>query len=544
MSNTDSTSDFPSLGSSNSNLDKSSEGINGEKSWADIAQEVPPAHETGQPKVDHRPNAWESTKDQASYADVAEHSVVQDEEFPTPQQATEILEEEGKLEKAPESQGVSDLLESHQDSHVSAEESAQPPNPDRSYASATDNRDFPALSEKDKDHDAPQSSDLSELPDVKDMLQEPSVKIPPPPVSQSFAKTAAKSPPPEPQVEQVKPQAKEVKSQPKEVKPDFPSIQEAKDTSTPISNDLSDIPDANEMLKEKSVKDVSPERSFAEITKENLKDAPPSAMAKPLDTQPVYTEEEVLKEETRREARKYVHGGEDANVAPEMEQAIEVAEEEVMEEIKGESALIRHVEYFDRKNRGKITLFDTFVSLRGLGYNILITLPTTLLIHLRLSPLTSPYSLPFIYRSITDLITLPIYTKVLPKILAYTPLLTSGKPAKSLEEVLSTFGRRVKVSQLGLQKGIDGLSESAAESRQQDAKMEEARGPQDLISVQGLGFWDGLRAMKAVGKERGLTWTATHWAANKVQWIATYSMLHDPATGLVTRTILKELYSA
>lgn len=84
-------------------------------------------------------------------------------------------------------------------------------------------------------------------------------------------------------------------------------------------------------------------------------------MAKPLDTQPVYTEEEVLKEETRREARKYVHGGEDANVAPEMEQAIEVAEEEVMEEIKGESALIRHVEYFDRKNRGKITLFDTFV---------------------------------------------------------------------------------------------------------------------------------------------------------------------------------------
>lgn len=81
------------------------------------------------------------------------------------------------------------------------------------------------------------------------------VKIPPPPVSQSFAKTAAKSPPPEPQVEQVKPQAKEVKSQPKEVKPDFPSIQEAKDTSTPISNDLSDIPDANEMLKEKSGKD-------------------------------------------------------------------------------------------------------------------------------------------------------------------------------------------------------------------------------------------------------------------------------------------------
>lgn len=536
MSN-NSTSDFPSLGSSNSNLDKSSEGINGEKSWADIAQEVPPASEAGQSEVDHRPNAWESTKGQASYADVAEHNTAQDEEFPTPQQATEKLEEEGKLEKAPESQGVSDLLDAKQGSHESVEESAQPPNPDRSYASAADNRDFPALSEKDKDQDAPESSDLSDLPDVKDMLQESSVKIPPPPASQSFAKTAAKTPPAEPQAEPVKPQ-------PKEDKPDFPSIQEAKDTSTPVSNDLSDIPDAHEMLKEKSVKDVSPERSFADITKENLEDAPPSATAKPLDSHPVYTEEELLKEETRREARKYVHGGSDANVAPEMERAIEVAEEEVIDEIKGESALMRHIDYFDRKNRGKITLFDTFVSLRGLGYNILITLPTTLLIHLRLSPLTSPYSLPFIYRSITDLITLPIYTKVLPKILAYTPLLISGKPAKTLEEVLSTFGRRVKVSQLGLQKGIDGLSESAAESRQQDAKMEEARGPQDMISVQGLAFWDGLRAMHAVGKEKGLAWTATHWAVNKVQWIATYSMLHDPATGLVTRTILKELYSA
>jgi hypothetical protein len=298
-----------------------------------------------------------------------------------------------------------------------------------------------------------------------------------------------------------------------------------------------------------------------------LEDAPPSATAKPIDSHPIYSEEELLKEETRREARKYLQGGSDANVAPEMERAIEVAEEEVIDEAKGDSAVMRHIDYFDRKNRGKITLFDTFVckyhhcfsilpvkvfvilnplsiALRGLGYNILISLPTTFLIHLRLSPLTSPYSLPFIYRSITDLITLPIYTKILPKILAYTPLLTNGKPAKKLEEVLSTFGRRVKVSQLGLQKGIDGLSESAVESRQQDAKVEEARGPQDLISVQGLGFLDGLRAMHAVGKEKGLTWTVTHWAVNKVQWIATYSMLHDPATGLVTRTILKELYSA
>jgi hypothetical protein len=44
-----------------------------------------------------------------------------------------------------------------------------------------------------------------------------------------------------------------------------------------------------------------------------------------------------------------------------MERAIEVAEAEDIEELEGEGAVMRHINYFDRKQRGRITLFDTFV---------------------------------------------------------------------------------------------------------------------------------------------------------------------------------------
>jgi len=516
--------------------------LSDEKSWADIAEEVPKTQESVH-KPDHRPNAWETAKGDTTYANVAEHQIRQEEEFPTPRQATEKLEKKGELEEAPKSQGVSDLLEqAHPHSHShSHEDHTQPPNPDRSYASATENRDFPPLDDSAKDRDAPQSNELSDLPDINELLYEPSVHVPPPPPSQSFAKIAAKTPPAE-EVELAATEAPKPATGPKESKPNFPPIDQAKDTNASVT-DLSDLPSAHDMLQEKSVKDATPERSFADITKDNLHKAPPSAQAKPVDKLPIYSEEELIREETRREARKYVQGGEDANVAPEMERAIEVAEAEGIEEEEQGGAVMRHINYFDRKHRGKISLFDTFVSLRGLGYNFLITLPTTLIIHLRLSPLTSPYSFPIIYRSITDLITLPIYTKVLPKILARTPLLTYGKPAKKLDDVLRLFGRRVKVSQLGLQKGIDGLSEGAMEARKNDPHMKEAKATQDMITIEGLSFWDGLRAMHAVGKEKGLAWAITRWAVNKVQWIATYSMLHDPATGLVTRTTLKDLYS-
>jgi hypothetical protein len=56
-----------------------------------------------------------------------------------------------------------------------------------------------------------------------------------------------------------------------------------------------------------------------------------------------------------------MHGGEDANVAPEVEKSIEVAEVEEIDEEEGKGAVMRHISYFDRKRRGRITLFDTFV---------------------------------------------------------------------------------------------------------------------------------------------------------------------------------------
>lgn len=168
---TENQSEFPPLGSqSPSSLDRSSGSLSNERSWADIAEEVP------KEEAEHRPNAWENTKDHASYAEVAEHQIRQDEEFPTPQQATEQLEKAGELEPAPKSQGVSDILE-EQHHKVHPENPIEPPNPDRSYASATENRDFPPLDETAKDQEAPQTSDLSDLPDVNEMLNEDSKYI-------------------------------------------------------------------------------------------------------------------------------------------------------------------------------------------------------------------------------------------------------------------------------------------------------------------------------------------------------------------------------
>lgn len=76
-------------------------------------------------------------------------------------------------------------------------DTTQPPNPDRSFAAVTSNKDFPT---PEHDTSAPQEEDqppLSDLPDVKDMLKQPSVHVPPVPPAQSFAKIAAKPIPPE-----------------------------------------------------------------------------------------------------------------------------------------------------------------------------------------------------------------------------------------------------------------------------------------------------------------------------------------------------------
>lgn len=110
-------------------------------------------------------------------------------------------------------------------------DATQPPNPDRSFAAVTSNKDFPT---PEHDNTAPQSSDqppLSDLPDVKDMLEKPSVHVPPVPPAQSFAKMAAKEIPPEDRPLSERAQ-NIIKNQPKEepmaiTEENFPTLEQS-----------------------------------------------------------------------------------------------------------------------------------------------------------------------------------------------------------------------------------------------------------------------------------------------------------------------------
>lgn len=109
-------SEFPSLSDSTTtsgNVDKST--LLG-SSWAEVAQPHD-ASETGSGKetsnkndsVDHRPGAWETTKEKATFADVAGHEKKQADEFPTPQESLA----QSDTAPLPASGGVGDLLQSN-----------------------------------------------------------------------------------------------------------------------------------------------------------------------------------------------------------------------------------------------------------------------------------------------------------------------------------------------------------------------------------------------------------------------------------------------
>jgi hypothetical protein len=125
--------------------------------------------------------------------------------------------------------------------------------------------------------------------------------------------------------------------------------------------------------------------------------------------------------------------------------------------------------------------------------------------HLRLSPLSSPYGFPFYYRSLSDFILLPIYTKSLGVALTRkTPMLYQEEPTKL-------------VTQYGHKEG----------------------------NAQGLGYWDGLKAMRQTEiKTHHGWWQVGLWAVHRLQWTLTYTMLHDPKTGLVTAPALTSLKMA
>lgn len=64
------------------------------------------------------------------------------------------------------------------------------------------------------------------------------------------------------------------------------------------------------------------------------------------------------------------------------------------------TALQRHCAFYDRDCDGIITLTDTFRSLKALGFNIILSLTGTLIIHLTMSYQTSPTWIPSIWMPI------------------------------------------------------------------------------------------------------------------------------------------------
>ncbi|KAF7725487.1 hypothetical protein EC973_009587 [Apophysomyces ossiformis] len=489
-------------------------------SWAEVAKDDKTNTTTTQEcetPVTHRPGAWEHEKEEATYADVTKHQDEETKEFPTPQEAA----------------GITPSAE-ERDLSTSETDTTTPPNPERSFAEVASNKGFPALAESQpQDNDTPSSSGLSDIPDVKEMLATPSVHVPPPPASKSFSKVAAKTPPPreEPLSERAKailenqpePSALEFSHE------NFPTLsqvnlmQEAPENDRKMAAEIARMHDVAEAEKydETKQRESEQQKTFADITSSNMENAPPSATPKPVESQLVYDEDTVLREYARREARKQKGKAvmEEAEVRPTEEQAEEAP---VAEEDK-ETALSICFARFDRNKRGKITVWDTFLALRGQGYSWLYVVPVTIIMHLRLSPLTSPYRAPFLYRSLTDLLMLPIYTTYLPQALTYkTPMLKQDKD--KITRMVQEFGHK-------------------------DPAL-------------GLSFWDAHRAIKAYEKDTLRWWQLRQWFVltiynestyirffvfsfdriiHRLQWFLIYTMLRDPQTQLVTQPALINL---
>jgi hypothetical protein len=273
-------------------------------------------------------------------------------------------------------------------------------------------------------------------------------------------------------------------------------------------------------------------KSFADITSSNLENAPPAAKSH-VDQHPVYDGETVYLENVKREEKKNLqipHGNNEqliqeegmdsihihlvaTNIGLELKQEEptkeqkdqEVEKEQVREKSRGivkEDKKVTRYSVFDTNQTGKITIFQTMAALYRLGYSWIAIIPGALLMHLRLSPLTSPYRAPFIYRSLSDLILLPIYTENLSKALTYkTPMLRQKK--EQMEKMVKTYGHK-----------------------------------------EGLGYWDGLRAMHNFEKDSLKWWQLGLWAIHRIQWSLTYTMLHEPKTKVVTTSTLSYLASA
>lgn len=288
----------------------------------------------------------------------------------------------------------------------------------------------------------------------------------------------------------------------------FPSLQqsnrmaEEKDTDRALHAEAASLLQAADATREPIRKESPPPAakspSFAEITGKNLDRAPPSASPKPVDQQPVYDEETVYQERTRREINRWRQENESGGVEPAMEQRLETKQKEAAEAKTGENAVAMRLQLFDRSNSGKVTWLDTMYGLHRLGHMWITALPTAFIIHLRLSPATSPYNFPFIYRSLLDIVTLPVYTSRVPRALV--------APAPALGD-----------SQIG--------------------EMVRRYGHKDRRGQQGLSLREGFRAVKHV--ERLRWWQARQWAVNRIQWSITFVLFQDQ--GIVSEPTLLSL---
>lgn len=191
-----------------------------------------------------------------------------------------------------------------------------PPNPDRSFADVTSNKDYPS---PEKDTNVIDTS-LSDLPDVKDMLNQPSVRVPPPPADQSFAKIAAKEIPPEKRplserAENLVKQQESRQEEPLSLNDDnFPTLgqsnlmaqENASSSEKSMYSEISrfnQLDDDEQQQQQQQQKKKADQKSFADIASSNLDQAPPSAQSH-VDQLPVYDEETVYAENAKREVRK------------------------------------------------------------------------------------------------------------------------------------------------------------------------------------------------------------------------------------------------
>ncbi|KAI8980991.1 hypothetical protein BDB01DRAFT_794922 [Pilobolus umbonatus] len=465
-----------------------------------------------------------------SYADITKHST----EFPLPQETTD---------SEPTSSGVSDLLPKHTE-HTPVD-TAQPPNPERSFADVASNKGFP---EPQADATEKPDNSLSSIPDVKEMLQQPSVHVPPPPASMSFAKVAATEIPPEKRP--LSDRAKDIiKNQPKEeplamTNDNFPPLSQSNLMQEQnASNDeravYSEISTLNEVMADESVKDKpKKEMSFADVTGSHLEDAPPSAVSH-VDQHPVYDEDTVLLSKLKREEHKEmqqtheeelktkqeVYRGKGPIEAEDISTERQKEKEKIVKEAKENGvkergmngvkergvnvnvnknqSIMDQLKIFDKEGKGRITIFDTIIALYNLNYSWLTILPATFFIHLQLSPLTSPHRFPFIYHSLFDLMLLPIYTRNLGSALFLkTPLVTQKED--KVDELINMYGHKQG-------------------------------------NVKGLGYWEGVKALGHLEKKTLKWWQLASWTIHRINWTLAYTMLHESKTDLVTTSALVNL---